>query len=201
MRYAIIDIEIANSMNRENWDNRKGDICLVGALLCEDLQMQGIVQIPRFKDTSKEQFADNIRQLIGSLDNADYKLFALNAQFEAEAIQAYTGQLWDFHEIRGNLKGFLSSKDNLWQFLRKSLRLPEIWDVMQGNSGLCPQYYQFYISTHEHKFLQDIIAHNLNCLWKEFFILKHIETINKYAIVDNGGFISGWKEIETEKVE
>lgn len=193
-KIAIIDIEISNIMDKTNWDNRKADPILIGGLLIEDGEIQAIVQLPRTKDMAKEAFAANIKQLLSSLDNADYKLYALNSQFESEAIQAYTGQLWDFHEIRGNLKGFLSSKDNLWQFLRKSLKLPEIEDSLKGNAALCPQYYHFYKETHEHKFLQDIISHNTQCLWKEHYILQNIEHITKYAIVDNNGFITGWGE-------
>jgi hypothetical protein len=193
-RYCIIDIEIENSMTKENWDNKKAIPMLCGAMLIENSEIQAIVQLPRTKDMTKEQFSSNIKQLLSSLDNANYKLYALNAAFETESIEAYTGQRYLFHEIRGNLKGFLSSKDNLWQFLRKSLKLPEIEDVLHGNSALCPQYYGFYLTTHEHKFLQDIISHNLNCLLKEFYILLNMDTINKYAVTDNNGFITEWGE-------
>ena len=193
-RFAIIDIEISNQMDKTNWDNRKADPILIGALLCEEGQIHGLVQLPRTKDMTKEQFSSNIKQLLSSLDNADYKLYALNAAFETESIEAYTGQRYLFHEIRGNLKGFLSSKDNLWQFLRKSLKLPEIEDSLKGNAALCPQYYHFYKETHEHKFLQDIISHNTQCLLKEFYILLNMDTITKFAVTDNNGFITGWGE-------
>jgi hypothetical protein len=192
--YAIVDIEIGNCMTRENWDNKKGDIILIGALLCKNGEKQTIIQIPRFKDQSKEEYASIIRKLLDSLKKADYELYALNRMFEQEAIESYIGQAYTFNEVKGTFKGTLSSKDSLYGFLQKRLSLATIYDIFSGDAKVIPDYYQLYLSSGEYKFLQDIISHNLNCLLKEHRILQNIKWLEQQAIVDEGGFIMGWKE-------
>lgn len=191
---CVIDVEIQNLMTRENWDNKSADICLIGALLAEGDQIQSIVQIPRTADMSKEDYASLIKKLMDSLQTAGYSLFALNAPFEAEAIEAYCSQKYPFNEIKGNLRGSKSSKDNLYAMLEKRLKLGNIYDILGGNAKLCPDFYQLYLSSGDMKFLQDIISHNLNCLLKEHRILQNIKWLEEQAIVDGGGFIIGWKE-------
>lgn len=191
---AVVDIEIANAMTKETWDNKKADICLIGALLVQNNQIQSIVQIPRTAGMSKEDYASLIKKLMDSLQNAGYSLFALNAPFEAEAIEAYCSQKYTFNEIKGNLRGSKSSKDNLYVLLEKRLKLGNIYDILGGNAKLCPDFYQLYLSSGDMKFLQDIISHNLNCLLKEHRILQNIKWLEEKAIIDEGGFIMGWKE-------
>jgi hypothetical protein len=188
--YAIIDIEIGNCMTRENWDNKKADIILIGALLCKNGEKQTIVQIPRFKDQSKEEYASIIKKLLDSLKKADYELFALNRMFEQEAIESYCGQAYTFNEVKGTFKGTLSSKDSLYGFLQKKLSLATIYDIFSGDAKVIPDYYQLYLSSGEYKFLQDIISHNLNCLLKEYYILKNLQFIEDNVEVDKNGFIT-----------
>ena len=188
--YAIVDIEIGNCMTRENWDNKKADIILIGALLCKDGEKQTIIQIPRFKDQSKEEYASIIKKLLDSLKKADYELYALNRMFEQEAIESYTGQAYTFNEVKGTFKGTLSSKDSLYGFLQKRLSLATIYDIFGGDAKVIPDYYQLYLSSGEYKFLQDIISHNLNCLLKEYYILKNIQFLKDNVEADEKGYIT-----------
>ena len=188
--YAIVDIEIGNCMTRENWDNKKADIILIGALLCKDGEKQTIIQIPRFKDQSKEEYASIIKKLLDSLKKADYELYALNRMFEQEAIESYIGQAYTFNEVKGTFKGTLSSKDSLYGFLQKRLSLATIYDIFGGDAKVIPDYYQLYLSSGEYKFLQDIISHNLNCLLKEYYILKNIQFLKDNVEADEKGYIT-----------
>jgi hypothetical protein len=200
-KYAIIDIEISNEMDRTNWDNKKAIPCLCGALLCENDKRLALIQLAHFKEMSKEDFADSIRIMLSSLQTAGYKLFALNSMFEQDAIEVFTGELFMFFEIRQNLKGSLSSKENLYHYLQIFKNLPIIVDVFEGNSKLCPYYYNKYIADAENNefYLQQILSHNQNCLLKEFYILKHIDFIIETAEIDKNGFILNFKQKDEVK--
>jgi hypothetical protein len=127
---------------------------------------------------------------LDSLKKADYELFALNRMFEQEAIESYTGQAYTFNEVKGTFKGTLSSKDSLYGFLQKRLSLATIYDIFSGDAKVIPDYYQLYLSSGEYKFLQDIISHNLNCLLKEYYILKNIQFLKDNVEADKSGYIT-----------
>ena len=199
MNEAIIDVEIGNQMEHgANWDNKKAEIICVGVLLMHDGKRDGIVHLIKLKEYTKEEYAQNIVRLFESLYKAEYKLWALNAIFEEEAIEANFGIRPQICEIRHGLHGNLSSKDNLYKYLQRTLGLKEIKDNLNGNTDLIPDFYKQYIQDDEYFYLQEILQHNTNCLLKEYHILKEIKTILKNAEVDKHGFIERFREDKRE---
>jgi hypothetical protein len=188
---AIIDIEIANRMTRLDWDNKKADIICIGALLLNKGKPESIIQLIKTKEMSKEDFADNIRILLNSLSSD--KLWALNAPFEQEAIEAYTGNRYIFHEVRHGLHGALSSKEALYRFLFEKGLVKGISDPYMGDSSMVQGSYAEYLHSGAWIALQQILAHNVNCLLKEFHILQNIDFIMANTIKDKMGYIDRFR--------
>ena len=183
--YAIIDVEIGNKMEKATWDNKKAEITLVGFLLVKNGMPLNWMQFFKYND----DFAEYVGSFLESLRISETPLWALNADFEMDSLETLTGNRYVVHELRQNLKGSMSSKERLYEFLLAKGIIPMIEDVYKGDGSLAIEDYQAYKIDPQQIYVQRIAQHNLNCLLKEHYIKLHIDEILKCAVVDTRGFI------------
>jgi hypothetical protein len=183
--YVIIDVETGNEMDKSQWDNKKAEIVLVGLLFVKNNQIDSWKQLFRFNDS----FKDNVTRIMSSLKKKQIPLFALNCNFEIDSLETLTGNRYEIADLRKNLKGTLSSKKNLFNFLLSKQLVPNVQDIYSENAALSIADYIHYQKSGDIHCLQRIAQHNLNCLFKEHFIKLNIEEILKVAVVNDEGFI------------
>lgn len=183
--YAIIDVEIGNKMEKATWDNKKADITLVGFLLVKNGMPLNWMQFFKYND----DFAEYVGSFLESLRISETPLWALNAPFEMDSLETLTGTRYVINELRQHLKGSLTSKDRLYEFLLARGITPMIEDVYKGDGSLAIEDYQAYKIDSQQIHVQRIAQHNLNCLLKEHYIKLHIQIISQSATTDEKGFI------------
>ncbi|HII14992.1 MAG TPA: hypothetical protein HA362_01655 [Nanoarchaeota archaeon] len=178
----IVDIEIANDISHSHcWNYEASDITTLGVLWKNEA-----IIIQREKSDSIEEFRAQIRTAMDKLPNP----YAFNINMEEKGIFGFTGKHYAFQEIQP----WRGKKWNKGAFFNEVIRLigkagDEINCPFGGDSYQC-------IPAYANGRYEDIILHNLTCLLKEAYILKHGNSLKekfKDYIDRNGWFRSSLK--------
>ena len=183
---TIYDTEIINDISRPDssyWDYEKGDICVAGFLMGNE-----IIQVIHEHNGDLEEFKKQLWEILK--DKKD--LYSFNFRFEHEITKGLLGKSIFISEIK-SFKGKNFGKERFFIELvkDKKVKKKEIpKDPFNGNGGLCMEKWK------EGK-IDEILEHNRSCLIEEYFLF-----INKQYLYDKfkNNIKDGWFQENDKKM-